>query len=464
MKPPQISFIIPAFNEEKRIGVAIDSIHKLYKNKKTLYEIIVVDNGSTDKTVIIAKKKGARIVHEKTRNKSIVRNCGAKSSQFKWLCFLDSDCVISPELFDQVLFYSKDFEFISAITNFKKYIGFSNFIVWVHNFVNLYFKYGVGRFILIKSSVFKRANGFSEDITTFEDIDLSKKVHSVAGKEVVKILKTPIISDAHTYEKTNHRGRYLVQLLATLLGYRVTSSFSVKMPNERLKKTYTIKNNFLLLTILLMTIKLIISPENTLIASLSFLGLFFIFLFLTIVVGIHIRTLLVTVAILLFVEVINKNFGFIYGNIIHNSEYAFFGLFDIPFYYLLVWYVFLVTFSRIIGSPLLVSYSLIMWTVLFQKFSLIDKLWRWDQPHLLVAPANYYLAVGVIAFTFAYFFNRFKLGAKFNLLYSSVSVLVLGFYFSFSLMRFSYVYGIVGIIFTLFILSLSVRRGILENL
>ena len=54
-----ISVIIPAFNEERSIGLVIKS---LPQNK--IKEIIVVNNGSTDKTAYIAKKHGARVVDE----------------------------------------------------------------------------------------------------------------------------------------------------------------------------------------------------------------------------------------------------------------------------------------------------------------------------------------------------------------------------------------------------------------
>ena len=54
-----ISVIIPAFNEETSIGLVLDNLPR-----ERLKEIIVVNNGSTDKTAYIAKKHGARVVDE----------------------------------------------------------------------------------------------------------------------------------------------------------------------------------------------------------------------------------------------------------------------------------------------------------------------------------------------------------------------------------------------------------------
>ncbi|SVB52904.1 uncharacterized protein METZ01_LOCUS205758 [marine metagenome] len=56
---PRISVIIPAFNEESSIGSVLDSLPK-----EKLNEIIVVNNGSTDKTSFVAKSHGARVVDE----------------------------------------------------------------------------------------------------------------------------------------------------------------------------------------------------------------------------------------------------------------------------------------------------------------------------------------------------------------------------------------------------------------
>ena len=58
---------IPAYNEEKTIGVLMSNIHKVMKAKRYRYSILVVDDGSRDKTAEIAKKKGA-VVYSHPKN------------------------------------------------------------------------------------------------------------------------------------------------------------------------------------------------------------------------------------------------------------------------------------------------------------------------------------------------------------------------------------------------------------
>ena len=58
---------IPAYNEEKTIGVLIKRIHKVMKSNRYKYKIVVVDDGSKDKTAEVAKKAGA-IVYSHPKN------------------------------------------------------------------------------------------------------------------------------------------------------------------------------------------------------------------------------------------------------------------------------------------------------------------------------------------------------------------------------------------------------------
>ena len=73
--PSRISVIIPAFNEEKSIGLVLDALPQ-----SLIHEIIVVDNNSTDNTARSAIEKGARVVAEQLcyRNRVMATN---------WPCF-----------------------------------------------------------------------------------------------------------------------------------------------------------------------------------------------------------------------------------------------------------------------------------------------------------------------------------------------------------------------------------------
>ena len=54
----KVGIIIPAYNEEKSIGNVLKSIEKVMKKNRISYEVIVIDDGSIDNTIEIAKKNG----------------------------------------------------------------------------------------------------------------------------------------------------------------------------------------------------------------------------------------------------------------------------------------------------------------------------------------------------------------------------------------------------------------------
>lgn len=94
----KIAFVIAALNEERNIGNCIDLINQnTYKNK----EIIVVDGGSKDKTVEIAKKKGAIVLEESGENRcpSNAWNQAIKYTNAELICLLGSDFLLSDKEF-----------------------------------------------------------------------------------------------------------------------------------------------------------------------------------------------------------------------------------------------------------------------------------------------------------------------------------------------------------------------------
>jgi len=93
------SFLLPAFNEERLVGRAVESIHRAARDCGLAgYEVIVCDNASTDATAVIAAAAGARVVCEQHRQIARARNTAAAASLGRWLVWLDSDAMLTPDV------------------------------------------------------------------------------------------------------------------------------------------------------------------------------------------------------------------------------------------------------------------------------------------------------------------------------------------------------------------------------
>lgn len=112
---PKISIIVPVYNVEKYLHKCIDSvINQSYRN----FELILIDDGSTDKSGDICDKyalidKRIKVLHKKNEGVSIARNIGLEISKSDWCCFIDSDDYVKSSylesfvlnLSDDVYFY-----------------------------------------------------------------------------------------------------------------------------------------------------------------------------------------------------------------------------------------------------------------------------------------------------------------------------------------------------------------------
>lgn len=88
---PLISVVIPAYNEEKYLPKCLKSLKN--QNFKGDYEIIVVDNNSTDNTQKIAKKEGAKVVFEAKKGVCFARQKGTKKARGEIVVSTDADCI-----------------------------------------------------------------------------------------------------------------------------------------------------------------------------------------------------------------------------------------------------------------------------------------------------------------------------------------------------------------------------------
>ena len=104
--PMHLSIIIPAFNEESLITQCLKSVtDSLAVNRSAgfSYEIIVVDNNSTDNTAKLSKRQHARVVFEPVNHIGRARNAGAAAATGDWLLFVDADSLLNPGMITDIL-------------------------------------------------------------------------------------------------------------------------------------------------------------------------------------------------------------------------------------------------------------------------------------------------------------------------------------------------------------------------
>lgn len=101
METPNISIIIPVYNCEKYIQYAIDSaIDQSYKN----YEIIVIDDGSTDRTLdIITKYENITVLIKSNGGTASALNMGIKASKGKYIKWLSADDILYSDYLQKMI-------------------------------------------------------------------------------------------------------------------------------------------------------------------------------------------------------------------------------------------------------------------------------------------------------------------------------------------------------------------------
>ena len=87
----QLSIILPCLNEEKTLGLTIDHAQKSIESLGVESEIIVIDNGSTDRSREIALTKGALVFNEKIRGYGAALRHGIAMSNGTMIVMADAD-------------------------------------------------------------------------------------------------------------------------------------------------------------------------------------------------------------------------------------------------------------------------------------------------------------------------------------------------------------------------------------
>jgi len=189
-----ITVVIPALNEEKALPATLDSI----LSQQGDFEIIVVDGGSTDNTVTIAKKHDGVQVLSSAAGRARQMNAGAAVSKGEWVLFLHADAILPTDAFTTILNQEHDVQAGGFRHRFSGQAWGLKLVSWLHNYrcQRTGVLYG-DQAMFIRQHLFKTMGGFPE-VNALEDL--------LFGEQLVKhttpvLLPDTVLSDSRKFEQ-----------------------------------------------------------------------------------------------------------------------------------------------------------------------------------------------------------------------------------------------------------------------
>jgi glycosyltransferase involved in cell wall biosynthesis len=235
-----ITVVIPVHNRPIFVKRAIESV---LNQTFSLHEIIVVDDGSDDKTPDILKtfQDKIKIITQKNLGVSSARNAGIKSAKFNWICFLDSDdCWREDKLEKQLAFHKLHSHILFSHTN-EEWIRDARVIKQKKQHKkpsgfcfeeNLNFCKIAPSTVMIKKSIFEELGYFDESLEVCEDFDMWLRVLKMYEVGLVKeVVATKFAGHKNQLSFKHHSmNRYrILALLKHSLQQEVKKEIEIKL-------------------------------------------------------------------------------------------------------------------------------------------------------------------------------------------------------------------------------------------
>jgi len=237
---PEVSVIIPTYNRGYLVGRSIESVlNQTYHN----FELIIVDDASTDNTKEVIKKYqkvDSRIIylnHDKNKGGSAARNTGIKAAKGKYFAFQDSDDEWLPEKLEkQMKYFEKSPSVIGVVyTGFwrikndeKRYIPSDKIMnkdSRIHN--ELLRSNFIGTpTILINKDCLKDVGYFDETLPRLQDWEL---VLRLSKKYIFKFIDEPLVVSYYTDDSISANNNLYYEALEMILNKH--SDFFLKRKN-----------------------------------------------------------------------------------------------------------------------------------------------------------------------------------------------------------------------------------------
>jgi len=194
MDEPFVSIIIAARNAEHTIVPCLRSLRALDYPADRM-EIIVVDDGSSDRTAELAESEGVRLIRAVQRGPGAARNRGVAEARGEFVAFTDADCLVGEDWLRQLLAVFE--EDVAAVGGAQGLANAGYVPRSVHSFLRLMGFWGgytktaetprpVGHNpacnVLYRKAAFERVGGFNPDLFPGEDVELDARLRRLGSR------------------------------------------------------------------------------------------------------------------------------------------------------------------------------------------------------------------------------------------------------------------------------------------
>ena len=226
---PDYALIVPAWNEEAVIAQTVGQLRTVAEELGRPYELVVVDDASSDRTAELAGAAGARVVRVEKRQIAAVRNAGAAATTAPWLVFVDADTwlpetVLRHALFEldagavgggsRVAFDGRGHPLAEGFFELFKVLWYSQ-------------ELAAGCFLFARRDAFEAAGGFDERWFAGEEYWLSR---ALKAQGRFAFLREEVVSSAR-----KQRAGHGIGMLVRLLGLTVLFLAGVRRPLQSRK-------------------------------------------------------------------------------------------------------------------------------------------------------------------------------------------------------------------------------------
>jgi glycosyltransferase involved in cell wall biosynthesis len=188
-----ISFIVPAHNEELELPATLNAIHAAASDAGQPYEIIVVDDASTDATPQVASRAGAQVIQINQRQIAAARNYGAETARGECLFFVDADTRINrTHVVEAIAALKTGYAGGSARVAFDGSVPLWGRVLLL-GFGAIYFglNLGAGAFLFTTPRNFDAIGGFDEQYFAGEEVYFSLALKKLGR---FQILRKPVVT------------------------------------------------------------------------------------------------------------------------------------------------------------------------------------------------------------------------------------------------------------------------------